>query len=301
MTGLWERTRERIAAQRRARRVARHYDRCTVRVAGTAPGAAVKVVSVEDYATGALAAEASPEWPTEMLRALAIACRGFGLHRVVHPRHRDYDVVAAALDQYYVPARLAPDAIRDATGATAGHYLLAARRPGRQPQPAPSLFHSSCGGATDNPDAVWGSGAPAQPVATCDACRAHAPAWMLAVSHEELSRAVGLPPDSTVTALPIAARTPAGRVRTLGISSTRGPAQVDAEQLRARLGHERLRSALFEPSLASDGVRFEGRGDGHGVGLCRFGARAMAADGATHAEILAHYYPGWVLHTPSGR
>ncbi|MEG1550058.1 MAG: stage II sporulation protein D, partial [Ruthenibacterium sp.] len=34
---------------------------------------------------------------------------------------------------------------------------------------------------------------------------------------------------------------------------------------------------------------------GHGVGLSQYGANAMAAEGKTYAEILAHYYPGTVL------
>jgi len=32
-------------------------------------------------------------------------------------------------------------------------------------------------------------------------------------------------------------------------------------------------------------------GQGHGIGLCEAGARAMAAAGADYRQILAHYYP----------
>ena len=37
---------------------------------------------------------------------------------------------------------------------------------------------------------------------------------------------------------------------------------------------------------------FYGRGWGHGVGLCQYGAMAMAEQGWTAEKILAHYYPG---------
>src|SRR5438128_664537 len=37
---------------------------------------------------------------------------------------------------------------------------------------------------------------------------------------------------------------------------------------------------------------FRGRGSGHGVGLCQWGARARALAGGTYRDILAHYYPG---------
>ena len=38
-----------------------------------------------------------------------------------------------------------------------------------------------------------------------------------------------------------------------------------------------------------------GRGWGHGVGMSQWGAHGFAQRGATHAEILGHYYPGTVL------
>ena len=41
--------------------------------------------------------------------------------------------------------------------------------------------------------------------------------------------------------------------------------------------------------------RLTGAGWGHGVGLCQIGAAAMAAAGAAHEEILAHYFRGTTL------
>lgn len=49
-----------------------------------------------------------------------------------------------------------------------------------------------------------------------------------------------------------------------------------------------------------DLVRIEGEGWGHGVGMSQWGARIMAEDGATHDEILEHYYPGTEVATASG-
>ena len=39
-------------------------------------------------------------------------------------------------------------------------------------------------------------------------------------------------------------------------------------------------------------VRFSGRGWGHGVGMCQWGARGMAAQGSEYRDILRFYYPG---------
>ena len=44
------------------------------------------------------------------------------------------------------------------------------------------------------------------------------------------------------------------------------------------------------PAVAADG-EIHGRGVGHGIGLCQLGAAEMARQGASFAQILAHYYP----------
>jgi SpoIID/LytB domain protein len=38
-------------------------------------------------------------------------------------------------------------------------------------------------------------------------------------------------------------------------------------------------------------VTLDGKGWGHGVGLCQIGAAVMASQGYTYKEILQHYYP----------
>ncbi|HPS79197.1 MAG TPA: SpoIID/LytB domain-containing protein [Thermoanaerobaculaceae bacterium] len=60
-----------------------------------------------------------------------------------------------------------------------------------------------------------------------------------------------------------------------------------------------LPDSLFvvQPALADGkpGLRFLGRGWGHGVGMCQNGAFGLAVGGASYREILAHYYPGTSL------
>ena len=42
-------------------------------------------------------------------------------------------------------------------------------------------------------------------------------------------------------------------------------------------------------------VRIDGRGFGHGVGLCQYGAEGMSRKGRGFVDILRYYYPGAVL------
>ena len=75
-------------------------------------------------------------------------------------------------------------------------------------------------------------------------------------------------------------------------------------EIRRILSETHLKSSAFEVEyLARDGrsvrqdedwktIRLNGRGWGHGVGLCQIGAAVMASKGYSYSEILQHYYPG---------
>jgi SpoIID/LytB domain protein len=78
-------------------------------------------------------------------------------------------------------------------------------------------------------------------------------------------------------------------------------------EIRRILSESHLKSSAFEPvCLDASGkevepdsewvtLRLDGRGWGHGVGLCQIGAAVMAAEGYSYKEILSHYYPGTEL------
>lgn len=65
---------------------------------------------------------------------------------------------------------------------------------------------------------------------------------------------------------------------------TKTPAQTQKAKPKSKYGYSIERSG-------NDFV-FYGRGWGHGVGLCQWGAMAMAEQGYTAEKILTHYYPG---------
>ena len=55
------------------------------------------------------------------------------------------------------------------------------------------------------------------------------------------------------------------------------------------------RSTCFTVQYQSGNFSFTTRGYGHGVGLSQWGTKAMAEQGKSYADILAHYYPGTQL------
>ena len=53
-----------------------------------------------------------------------------------------------------------------------------------------------------------------------------------------------------------------------------------------------LWSSHLEVTIDGSTANFHGRGYGHGVGLCQYGAETLARDETTHRDILGWYYPG---------
>jgi SpoIID/LytB domain protein len=68
--------------------------------------------------------------------------------------------------------------------------------------------------------------------------------------------------------------------------------KMDAYQARNWLGPAQLKSTLFSLSTEGRSIVFKGKGSGHGVGMCQWGAKRMGEKGFKSEQILTHYYPG---------
>jgi peptidoglycan hydrolase-like amidase len=103
-----------------------------------------------------------------------------------------------------------------------------------------------------------------------------------------------------IAALEPLERGPSGRIKRLRIRGERGSLVVGKElEIRRALSRAHLYSSAFVPrGEEPDAEGFPGRfrlagaGWGHGVGLCQIGAAVLAAGGASHEEILDHYFRG---------
>jgi stage II sporulation protein D len=60
----------------------------------------------------------------------------------------------------------------------------------------------------------------------------------------------------------------------------------------------KLKSTICKIEKLGDKWAFlSGRGWGHGVGMCQYGAEGMARGGKNAKQILWHYYPGSKIST----
>ena len=104
-----------------------------------------------------------------------------------------------------------------------------------------------------------------------------------------------------VEAVEIAEVNPHGRPRRYAVTLDRDTVvELDAEDLRRAVDYRQgsmrgpeqaLWSAYISATMSRRSVWFEGHGHGHGVGLCQYGAEALAQRGESCAQILRWYYP----------
>lgn len=100
-----------------------------------------------------------------------------------------------------------------------------------------------------------------------------------------------------VTALRPLRRGISGRIHLLEIIGTKTSRTIGKElTIRRWLSKTHLKSSAFNATRRPDGGwTLNGRGWGHGVGLCQMGAAVMACKGFSYKEILSHYYPNAII------
>lgn len=114
------------------------------------PDGSVRVMALEEYLRAVVPAEMPALWPTEAVKAQAVASRSYARAAMLAPRHAPVaDVCTDTHCQVYNEARIhaASDA---AIEATAGETLWYAG------QLAVAFFSAACGGRTRGNDEVWG-------------------------------------------------------------------------------------------------------------------------------------------------
>lgn len=241
---------------------------------------------LELYLTGVLAAEMGPDFPLEALKAQAVAARSYALAAARRNRHRAHDLFADARSQAFAGVVLDPRLL-EAVRATRGEVLLWRGRVLR------AYYHSTCGGRTRDGRACFHD-VPAPPFrpAACPEDRISPFHRWRRLWAKAGIEALGLRFEAQTFRLEVLERSERGDWLRLRIRSVPGAWRV--------LGGTRLRRLARLPSqwieswraLPGRGVLFCGRGFGHGVGLCQFGAAGMARAGADYRTILARYYPG---------
>lgn len=275
----------------------------------------VNRLGLEDYLRGVVAQEmgSRPASDSAAVQAQAVAARSYAVIRLGNP-DRPFDVHSTVLDQVYGGVDAENASANAAVEATRGLVL---RYQGRI---VDAPYSSTCGGTTAEASEVWrSSGAPyLQRVSDrigesdryyCDIAPRYR--WTRTLSGRELNAALAqylagyaaVPQGGPGAArrMAITGHTASGRVATLEVATDRGTFPLRGNDIRFVMrppGGEILSSTYFsvEPEHGRAGdierVTFRGRGYGHGIGMCQWGAIGRSRTGQSFRTILGTYYPG---------
>jgi len=248
---------------------------------------AINVLPMESYLGAVLGGEMPVTFPLEALKAQAVAARSYALMRKIEARTegRPFHLGATVLSQVYLGLAHEDPRTAAAVKATEGEVLALGVTP------VEAYFHASCGGRTESGAAALGRPLEYLKSVSCP-CENHSPYahWHAELSAAELGKVVGL---SDLISVEIISRTESGRASRIQFKSSKGGERtLSATQLRTALGYLKLASTWFDVRRDGNRFVFDGRGSGHGAGLCQWGARILAERGESYRTILARYYPG---------
>ena len=273
-------------------------------------------VDVEEYLKGVVPLEIGGRLTSDhaAVEAQAVAARSFTYTRMLASGNRDFDLRATEADQVYGGTSAETFWGDLAVAATAGWVLS------NRGQVVTAPYHSSCGGTTALPSETWRGGQDGYLRSVSDtSARTGRPwcdisprvAWERRLSATDLAGSLARY-GPTYTTVPAGASasirdvrvdgvTSSGRTRALVLATGSGEVTIRGNDVRYVLrqpGGDILPTTSF--SVATErsadgqlsGIVVRGRGNGHGVGMCQWGAIARARAGDDFRAILKAYYPG---------
>ncbi len=253
----------------------------------------IEEMPMETYIRGVVAGEMDPKWPMEALAAQAIIARTFTLKKIEEQGGVPQRGTHASTDieefQAYSEADIT-DAVEQAVETTRGQVLchdgaLIRSWFSAYAGPRTALADEGLDFEEGNPPYIQIVDSPGQEIIPEEEGN-----WSESFPLDQVREAVrGLTGEDpgAIETVEIAERGPSGRAVSLAINDQ----EVSAPELRLALGSTEMRSTFLEEiSVEGDSVQMAGSGFGHGVGLCQWGARAMAEDGNSPGEIVNYFY-----------
>lgn len=268
----------------------------------------VNVLDLETYLKGVVPHEigSRPLSEIEVVKAQAVAARTYAIKHLNLEKHPRYDLVATVFDQVY-KGMLYRDPIADsAVNATYGKIIT------YRGKPIEAKYSSTCGGITSDVRDNWGDepvpylqsihddAGTGDPFCSISRLFTWQERYPKDAFYEMLSiHLYGEGNDSLTLAPPVTGfrlgrNAKSKRVTLLEVTTLSDTFAFKGLDIRKVLkpGDQLLWSNYFTIDATGDSIIINGRGAGHGCGMCQWGAIGMAQKGYTFDAILKHYYRG---------
>ncbi|MEO0281019.1 MAG: SpoIID/LytB domain-containing protein [candidate division WOR-3 bacterium] len=268
---------------------------------------------MEDYLKGVVPAEIGKldKKRIEALKAQAVAARTYAFGRLNKNYDMGYDLESSVQDQVYRGVLVEDSLVNLAIEMTRGIVAV------YKGFPIDAKYHSTCGGFTSNNEDEWGGTPSPYLRSVVDAQKSclfgygkpycykskHSN-WGYQFEKDYFYRMVSknassiFKKDLQITKFSIKKYDKHKRVVEVELLDIYGERYaVKGLSIRKLITFDEyqggfLKSRMFDFEEKNDKIFIYGKGYGHGVGMCQYGAMEMANQGKNYREILKHYYRG---------
>jgi stage II sporulation protein D len=252
----------------------------------------MSVLDLEDYVFSVLKTESWPGWPVEVQKVLAIASRTYVLYQLLQAREKKltYHIRNTNHHQTYTGLHCCP-VIRQAVQETKGICL------GYKGKPILAMFDCCCGGIVPGKALGFADFSKAPYLKrdyACTYCKnSKLYSWTATYTLDKVQQLVQEHHNAIihdVTDIAVHENDPAGLVQKVVLKTKKNKVLVTAQRMYKSF--KDVKSHCYSIAKKGKTIVFNGRGYGHHLGLCQWGARTMVDEGWDHADILLYYYPG---------
>jgi stage II sporulation protein D len=282
----------------------------------------VNRLTMDSYLRGVVPLEIGNRTAAEIaaVEAQAVAARTYAYKHLNDGRA--FDMYATVQDQVYGGVNAEKPLSDSAINSTADAVVLYGGKPINTP------YHSTCGGSTAAVSEVWydqpdepylrpvSDRIPGSDGYYCDPSprfswtQTYDAAGLQAVMEKYLASYTNAPKTNLgrITDVREQGRTESGRVAAIAVRTDRETYLLKGNDIRFVLRDPKgaiLNSTLFTLSAETSGgevtgLTIKGRGYGHGIGMCQWGAIGRARAGQNYRTILETYYPGTTIGRIAG-
>lgn len=250
---------------------------------------AINSIDIEDYVCSVLRTESWPGWPLEVNKVFAIASRSYVIGVILNNKPTTpYHVKNTNKHQTYSGVHDDP-ILKKAVEETKGVFLVDA-----QNHPIVAMFDSCCGGIV--PARIYGVNFTHSPYLArdyactfCKDCRVYKWSVEYPVNHIEQILKKEIKTLKNMQQVKVTKFDKAGLVQQITVKSKHKTHVISGKKLYSLF--PKIRSFHFDVEHTKKGIKFSGKGVGHHLGLCQWGAREMVAQGYDYKSILNFYYP----------
>ncbi len=249
----------------------------------------INILGIEEYLYSVVPSEMPSSWNIEALKAQSVASRTYSYYHLVKNKDQGiYDLDSTTNFQVYRGISSETPSAIEAVNGTSGVIMT------YMYEPILAYFHSTSGGKTSDDRDVWkGTDLPYLESVECNYSK-DSPhyQWETVLTSAEIKSALARKYKRIEKIQKISFVKNNDRVVEVNIVHNNGTIVLTGNEFRLLFPAQKLKSTFFSAKMENGSLHIKGRGWGHGVGMCQWGARGRSEKGIKYGEILSYYYHG---------